>query len=253
MKTQNLVEQSTLTYRTLRLSLAVLAISFPIILALGACLRAGLPLAGSISEYYHYFDAVKQEYGKGVMRDALVGILFAQAALLFAYKGFTRLEDYALNIAAVMAVGLAVAPMRWPAPSAIDPFTPHGIFAAIFFVSIAYVCIWRAKDTLHLIVDEKLRKSYARIYKLLGAAMIVLPIIIWGLLYYLPLKKSVIFFIESASVYTFATYWLIKSSEAKISGLDKKAASGALVVPAHSIRDMFRDLPVQQSVSSEAT
>lgn len=249
MKTQNLAQQPAYTYRTLRLSLAVLAIFFPIVLALGAYLNAGLPLAGSISEYYHYFDVIKQEYGKGVMRDVLVGMLFAQAALLFVYKGFTRLEDYALNIAAVMAVGLAVAPMRWPAPSAIDPFTPHGVFATVFFVSIAYVCIWRSKDTLYLIADEKLRKNYARMYKLLGAAMIVLPLIIWGLFYYLPLKKSVIFFIETASIYTFATYWLIKSKEAKKSGLDKKAASGALVVPVHGIRDVFRDLPVQENNS----
>lgn len=248
---QNRIEQSTATYRTLRLSLAILAISFPIILALGAYLRAGLPLAGSISEYYHYFDAVKQEFGKGVMRDALVGLLCGQATLLFAYKGFTRLEDYALNIAGVMAVGLAVTPMRWPSPSAFDPFTPHGVFAALFFISIAYVCIWRAKDTLHLIADEKLRKNYARIYKILGAGMIVLPLIIWGLLYYLPLKKSVIFFIEVGSVYTFATYWLVKSSEAKTSGLDKKAADGELSVPEHGIKDIFRELPVQQNNSAQ--
>jgi hypothetical protein len=191
MKTQNLAEQSTATYRTLRLGMVALAISFPIILAAGAYLRAGLPLAGSISEYYHYFDVTKQEYGRGVMRDALVGLLFAQALLLFVYKGFTRLEDYALNIAGFAAVGLALFPMRWPAPSAFDLFTPHGTFAAIFFVSIAYVCIWRAKDTLYLIADEKLRKRYALIYKVLGILMLVLPLIIWAWLYFLPLKKSV--------------------------------------------------------------
>jgi len=247
MKAQILIKQSANTYKTLRLSLAVIAISFPIILAVGAYLIANLPLAGSISEYYHYFDVQRQEYGKGVMRDALVGSLFAQAALLFVYKGFTRLEDYALNIAAFMAVGLAVAPMRWPAPSAIDPFTPHGVFATVFFVSIAYVCIWRAKDTLNLIADEKLRKNYARIYKIQGTAMLVLPLVIWGFLYYLPLKRSVIFFIETGSIYTFASYWLVKSHEAKNSGLDKKVADGELSMPVHGIGDVFRDLPVQQN------
>lgn len=247
MKTQNLITQPAATYRTLRIGLAILAISFPIVLALGAYLRAGLPLAGSISEYYHYFDPIKQEYGKGVMRDLLVGLLFAQAALLYAYKGFTKLEDYALNIASFAAAGLALFPMRWPAPSAFDPFSPHGVFAGVFFVSIAYVCIWRAKDTLHLIVDETLRKKFTRIYKLLGAAMIVLPAIIWGLLYFDPLKKSVIFFIEAGSIYTFATYWLVKSYEAKLSGLDKKVAVGDLVAPQHGIKDMFRELPLVDS------
>jgi hypothetical protein len=244
---QNLSQQSVSTYHTLRLSLALLAISFPIVLALGAYLIAGLPLAGSLSEYYHYFDEAKQEYGKGVMRDALVAFLCAQGALLFAYKGFTRLEDYALNIAGFMAVGLALVPMRWPAASAIDPFTPHGIFAGIFFVSIAYVCIWRAKDTLSLIADEKLRKNYARVYKILGVAMLVLPLIVWGLVSFLQLKKSVIFFIEAASIYTFAAYWLIKTSEAKISGVDQKAAAGELSVPTHTFKNMFSNLPVQQA------
>jgi len=245
MKTQNLSQQSTATYRTLRLGMVVLGFSFPIILAVGAYLRAGLPLAGSISEYYHYFDVTKQEYGRGVMRDALVGLFFAQAVLLFVYKGFTRLEDYALNIAGLAAAGLALFPMRWPAPSAFDPLSPHGIFAAIFFVSIAYVCIWRSKDTLHLISDEKLRQGYARIYKILGILMLVLPAMIWAWLYFLPLKKSVIFFIEAGSIYTFATYWLIKSNEAKKSGLDQKTAQGELSVPEHGIKDMFRELPVQ--------
>ncbi|GGY78594.1 hypothetical protein GCM10011613_24120 [Cellvibrio zantedeschiae] len=245
MKDQKLPNQSAGTYRTLRNGLALLAFLFPILLALGAYVRAGLPLAGSISEYYHYFDPVKQEYGRGLMRDLLVGLLCGQAALLFVYKGFTRLEDYALNIAGIAATGLALFPMRWPAPSAFDPFSTHGVFAAIFFISIAYVCIWRANDTLHLIVDEKVRKSYARIYKLLGILMLVLPALVWAWLYYLPLKKSLIFFIEMGSVYTFATYWVLKSREAKMSGLDEQAATGNLSVPDHSIKDMFRELPVQ--------
>jgi|GEM_PF-1372629 len=36
MKTQNLSQQSTATYRTLRLGMVVLGLSFPIILAVGA-------------------------------------------------------------------------------------------------------------------------------------------------------------------------------------------------------------------------
>lgn len=99
------------------------------------------------------------------------------------------MEDYALNVAGLAAAGLALFPMRWPAPSAFDPFTPHGTFAAIFFVSIAYVCIWRSKDTLHLISDEKLRQGYARIYKILGILMLVLPAMIWAWLYFFAVKK----------------------------------------------------------------
>ena len=246
MKTLDLTQQISATYRTLRLTLAVLALGFPIVLALGGYLGAHLPLAASMSEYYHLFDPVKFEYGKGVMRDAFVGILFAEAALLFAYKGFTRLEDNALNIASAMAIGVAVVPMSWPVALDAGPFsfTPHGIFAALFFVSLAYVCIWRAQDTLYLLHDHALRTRYKRIYRFLGGAMVISPVMVWLLISCLPLKKSAVFFLEVTSIYVFAAYWIVKSHEASKTNLDRKAAAGELYVPPHNFTDMFRSLPV---------
>lgn len=248
MKHIDLSQQTAATYRSLRLSLAFLALGFPIVLAVGGYLRAGLPLAASMSEYYHLFDGSSSEFGKGVMRDVFVGILFAEAALLFAYKGYTQFEDTALNIASVMAMGVALAPMAWPVLPNAAPFSfsAHGIFAALFFVSLAYVCIWRARDTLHLIHDEKIRKRYQKIYKFLGGAMIILPLIVWMLVSYLPFKNSAVFFVEVTSIYVFATYWLVKSHEASTTNLDKKAAAGQLQVPPHQLTDMFSPLPVTQ-------
>ena len=53
-----------------------------------------------MSAYYHA--------GQGVMRNEFVGILFAVGALLFAYQGYSRFEDCALNLAGVLALGIAL-------------------------------------------------------------------------------------------------------------------------------------------------
>jgi hypothetical protein len=62
------------------------------------------------------------------MRNEFVGILFAVDTILFLYQGITRLEDYALNLAGVFALGIALFPMTWPvAPDSKDnPFSLHG-------------------------------------------------------------------------------------------------------------------------------
>src|SRR6185436_4551827 len=123
MKTKNLSNQAAATYRMLRYGLAGIAFAFPIVLWIGGYLRAELPLAGSMSAYYHD--------GAGVMRNEFVGILFAVGALLFAYQGYSEFEDWALNFAGIFALGIAVFPMKWP-ESTDSSFSLHGAFAISF-------------------------------------------------------------------------------------------------------------------------
>lgn len=248
MATTDFNHQITSTYRALRLGLAALALVYPLVLSVGAWLLGNLPLARSLSEYYHLFDPTHLEYGKGVMRDAFVGLLFAQAALLYAYKGYTKLEDWALNLAAVMAVGIAIFPMAWPDLEGGFSMSLHGGCAALFFVGIAYVCIFRAQDTVSLIADEKRRNRYKRIYRLQGMAMLLLPLVIMLMYSFSTHNNSAIFWIELASIYTFASYWLVKSHEASSSQLEQKAAAGKLQIPAHSLHDSFRPLPMLEKL-----
>jgi hypothetical protein len=63
-----------------------------------------------MSAYYHAIDSLYPDQGipgQGSMRNEFVGILFAVGALLFAYQGYSRLEDYALNLAGVLALETA--------------------------------------------------------------------------------------------------------------------------------------------------
>jgi len=260
---KDLSNQVTATYQTLRLGLAVLAFAFPIILYGGGRLFWKLPLGGSLSAYYHYRCveiSVKEtadpsgpatcthdtdEPGKGVLRNPFVGILFAVGALLFAYQGFSRFEDYALNLAGILAWGVALFPVDWPPdPNHGFSLTLHGTLAVSFFVCIAYVCIFRAGDTLPLIHDATIRKRYLRTYQLLGWAMVIFPLLAWALTSLTPWRTSMIFFVELAGIYVFSTYWVVKSREASKTNVDEKASRGKLRVRPHGFSDALRQLSV---------
>lgn len=155
------------------------------------------------------------------MRDYLVGTLSAVGFFLYFYMGYSRSEDIALNCAAIGALIVAFFPMDWPTKCA-DPgalpeaiFSLHGIGAAVLFLSIAFVCVVKADDTLDLLTDEKLRAKFKRSYVVLGALMVAMPLSVF--LVHLCLPKTecsrVVFFIELAGILIFAAYWLVKSRE----------------------------------------
>src|SRR5262245_9368907 len=251
---KDLSNQVAATYKTLRLGLAVLAFAFPLLLYFGGRIFWKLPLAGSLSAYYLYHcvelsadkmpdpsgpatcTRASDEPDKGVLRNPFVGILFAVGALLFAYQGFSRLEDYALNLAGILAWGVALFPLDWPPdPNQGFSLTLHGTFAVSFFLCIAYVCIFRAGDTLPLIHDPAIRKRYLRTYQFLGLAMVIFPLLAWALTSITPWKTSAIFFVELAGIYVFSIYWVIKSHEASKTNVDEKASRGKLRVRPHGL------------------
>jgi hypothetical protein len=247
MRTKDLTDQITVTYKVLRIALAVIAFAFPLLLWIGGYLVGKLPLAGSMSAYYHASDFLYPEQGpsgQGVMRNEFVGLLFAVGALLFAYQGYSWLEDYALNLAGFLALGIALFPMQWAGESNNSSFSIHGACAILFFLCIAYVCIWRAADTLSLIGNAPTRERYRRTYQILGWAMVICPLSAWLLISWMPFRKSAIFFTEAAGIYVFATYWVVKTIEASKTNLDKRASLGRLRAKPHGVSDLFRPLPV---------
>jgi len=247
MTAKDLTNQVVATYRMLRLGLAVLAFAFPLLLWTGGHLAGHLPLAGSMSAYYHASDPLDPEHGapgQGVMRNEFVGILFAVGMLLLVYQGISPYEDWALNLAGVMAFGIALCPMKWTTGPHDSPFSFHGFFAISFFICIAYVCIWRAADSLSLVKDVATRKYYRRTYKWLGWAMVICPVIAWVLISRLPFHATTIFFVELAGIYVFATYWVVKSHEASKTKLDEKAIRGEVRAQPQGLSHVFRALPL---------
>ena len=168
MEGKNLRDHVVATYLTLRIGVAALALALPLLLSVGGLLLADLELQTSMSAYYHA--------GYGAMRNVFPGVLIAVAAFLVLYKGFTAFENWALNLAEVFLIGVALVPMEWNCKTC-SGFSAHGTFAVLFFLAIAYVCIFRAWDTLGLIRDKDRASAYQRFYRLMGWGMIASPAI----------------------------------------------------------------------------
>ena len=110
----------------------------------------------------------------GTMRNWFVGFLFAVGALLFINQGHSAKEDWALNLAGLLAIGIAMFPMPWDCHR--HPFSPHGFCAVTFFFCIAFVSAVCSRDTLVLIKDPKVRAKYQKAYVGLAIFMVVSPI-----------------------------------------------------------------------------
>ncbi len=239
MKSTDLRGHITATYINLRIGTAVLAIILPFVLWIGGHIRSDLPLLGSMSAYYHA--------GNGAMRDEFVGVLFAVGAFLYLYKGFTGLENFALNLAGAFVIGVAVFPMEWGCGNSCSNFSLHGTFAILFFLSIAYVCIFRASDTLGLIPDQTKIKRYKNTYRLLGLGMVASPVLALILTWVLqPHTEDRLtgFFAEAFGVWVFALYWIIKSREIALSNSERLAIEGSLSTRQHRAVDVFKQISV---------
>ncbi|MFK7847828.1 MAG: hypothetical protein AB8G77_21235 [Rhodothermales bacterium] len=217
--THDLQKHITQTYNTLRLGIGVIAVVFPLVLWLGGLMIFDMEMQGSLSAYYHF-----------PMRNVFVGVLITVGSFLYLYKGFSKKENYALNAAGILAVGVALLPTSLPLPEEVLPetyalinaeaFTSpyfHGSCAIAFFILIAYVCIFRSKDTLDkFTADEESKNRYMRTYKVIGVLMIALPLLTFVMAEFLqPESKVVIFAVEAVAVWVFGAFWVTKSFELK--------------------------------------
>ncbi|MFG6105339.1 hypothetical protein U2F10_24000 [Leptothoe sp. EHU-05/26/07-4] len=202
------------TYALLRIGIALIGILFPIVVLVGGLLVSIEP-QGSISAYYHT-----------PMGDIFVGSLCAIGAFLYLYKGVTNSENIALNFAGIFIILVALLPTVAPESLECETFTApylHGISAILFFIAIAYVCIFEASSTLEAVQDPGRRRLYDFAYKGLGAGMIILPLASALLLYLLGQTSLVVYVVEVAAVWVFGIYWIVKTLEINETQIDRKA------------------------------
>jgi len=91
-------------------------------------------------------------YEGGWSQSIFVGFLFAVAACLLSYNGWTRTEMILSKIAAVTALGVALFPCKCNVHVELIPYV-HGLSAAIMFLILAYFCyrfFIRARDKGHM-------------------------------------------------------------------------------------------------------
>ncbi|WP_113961683.1 hypothetical protein [Roseimicrobium gellanilyticum] len=262
--TSKLEKHILATYQYLRIGLAVTGIIFPVLLALGGRFH-GLTLEGSMSAYYHaspqsqadervsrakfdmehpnptqgqleeWMDKAHTHPHEGTMRDWFVGLLFVVGVMLFLYRGFTSAENNALNLAGLCAVGVALFPTSWRASfegRELDflgfTFSVHGACAVLLFLCIAYVAIFRSKDTLDLLTDKKQRERYRRLYVILGWAMVASPVAAFIMVNLFEYKKALVFAVEFFGIWVFSAYWGVKSRELARTQAERKAVKETL-------------------------
>jgi uncharacterized membrane protein len=208
------------TYRSLSRSIAVIGIALPVLLWVGDLVLDHTALRESMSAYYY-----------SGMRNVFVGALFSIGVFLYLYKGFSTKENWALNTAGALAVGVALLPTS-PAIGTRTSTSPlHAILAVCFFLCIAYVCVFRASDTLLLIKDARKAGQFRSTYRTLGLLMVVSPAIAVGLTFLFESstqKHDLLFFVEAMAVWIFGAYWIVKGRELGATGAYRLALEGKL-------------------------
>ncbi len=121
-----------ISYLEIRKGVGVIGIALPILLVAGYLIFEGPGIQNSISAYYHT-----------VMRDVLVGCLWAIAVFLLSYRGYEG-DDRIGDLASLFAIGVALFPVTPAGSNARDEFIigwVHWLFAAALFLTLAYFCL----------------------------------------------------------------------------------------------------------------
>jgi hypothetical protein len=207
------------TYFALRLALFAIGAALPIALLVGGHVGSSGRQPDSISGYYHTG-----------MRNLLVGCLVMIGTSLILYRGFGRLENWLLNFGGAGAIGVAFLPMGRDQGATDGPtvfVSPHwhATCALIAFGGIGLTAILCGRYTT-VLLPEAVRRKYQITYQVLGAAMIVLPVIV-----VLAARRNSawMFWTESAALWVFAAYWLVKTIECRINDADDLAVKGQFV------------------------
>lgn len=208
-----------ISYQTLRRTIGYIGVFLPVFLILGAILVGDCRgIQSSISTYYHT-----------VMRDGLVGIICSISFFLFCYTGYDTRDLVTTRMAGVFALLVALFPTDFDGPvqegcnfvrELDNPLIPyvHLTFAALFFTTLAYMCIVLFTESDKLKQDlEKPKKNRNRIYRTCGYTMLacialITVYFIWfdGDRYPGLDKLRPIFWLESIALFAFGIAWLTK-------------------------------------------
>lgn len=201
-----------LSYLTLRKAIGGIGIALPIVLIIGNLLLPGRisGIQDSISYYYYT-----------TMGDVLVGSLCAAGVFLITYKGYPDSKDNLIsNLAGASAIGVAL----FPTPSGSDPTTLqeffgedilglfHVGFAAVFFVSLAYMSVWLFTRHNGVLTPRKLQRNL--VYRICGWTILVCIALIAGL-WFVPTDSFVkqqhpVLVLEALAIWAFGISWLTK-------------------------------------------
>lgn len=186
-------------HRTMKLIVGVIALS----LANLTSWFARTPPLTSISESYHR---------GGLAQVIFIGFLFAIAAFLLAYNGYTRWQMVASKVAAVASLFVAVFPCDCNGHDQRVPYL-HGISAAVTFAILAFFCYVFFQRAVSK--GSMQAKSRAFIYAICGV-VIVVAVVVLGVdeLFDQLISRKIsrlTYYGEKAALVAFGVSWLTAS------------------------------------------
>jgi Protein of unknown function (DUF998) len=216
------------TYFLLRVGLCLLAFVFPFLLwGIGAW--NNIPLQNSISDYYFAFAPPTSPLRAFPGRVVFGGVLFVLGFFLILYRGFSKTENWALNIAGLSALLVALFPTTTPAyctNCGNDKYSfMHFSAAVILFVCTAFVA-WACTEETLVQLPEPKRQYFRTGYYALALIMIVTPAAVIVMTRIFGIYDKWIFIVETVGIVMFAAYWGLKSYELSMSKAEEKAMKG---------------------------
>lgn len=209
------------TYLSMRWGMLLIALAFPVVLWIGGWAFHGWSLLDSMSAYYWEPIEKGKEGVDAPMRVWFVGLLFALGTCLFLYKGYTRLEEWLLNVAGIFAIGVALFPRCWEI--ACPGWGLHYIFAVGFFSILAVVALLHGAYAWGLLRNgrcsqrlEDRQKLYATLYLFSAFTMPIVPALAW--------KIFGAFWGEFAGILAFCFFWGVQIRQIGKSQFDQKLA-----------------------------
>jgi hypothetical protein len=210
----NTEKDMVVSFVIIRRAVGILGIALPVVLYAGTCLISNCPqLKTSISAYYFT-----------IMGTYFTGTLCAVGLFMFTYRGCYRNEQVATNIASVLAVGTALFPTNSDhlvdgceiitRPDSAISNTFHYLFAASFFITLAYISIaaFPKLDPGKSFTKQKSQRN--QIYRACGWIMLTSLALILAL--QIRAIKNVTeqyrpeFWLESITLWAFGIAWFVK-------------------------------------------
>lgn len=197
-----------LSFLNMRKVVGFLAFIFPFVLMIGSRIfsSCGFTL-DSISHYYY-----------SAMGDVFVGIIIAIALFLMAYPGYDKVDNRITSAAGLCAIGLTLFPTSPISGEGADCAMrilddvwlrkiAHYVFAAIFFVLLSVLSIFRfTKGSDSPSAEKKMRN---KIYLICGIVMI-LSILLILLFWKLDIWRTATFWLEVVALMAFGISWMVK-------------------------------------------
>ncbi|MGH3793543.1 MAG: DUF998 domain-containing protein [Pseudonocardiaceae bacterium] len=191
------------SYLFLRRAIGLIGIALPVVLIIGGLVADG-DLLNSISNYYY-----------SNMRDVYVGSMCAIGVFLLSYRGYGPVDDLAGDAAAVTALGVALFPTTPDDhPTRTDQIIGglHIVFAAVFFVTLAFFCLvlFRKTDQAHP-TRRKVHRN--RVYLAAGVIILLCLVLIVLSEWFLHADTGSlhpVLWLESAATLAYGVAWLTK-------------------------------------------